>query len=256
MKLTSESFQPGAPIPERYALCKRDPKTKVTFSENLSPHLAWSGAPSGTQSLVLICHDSDAPTRPDDVNKEGRVVPASLPRADFTHWVLVDLPKTGDLARRGRLFARGDAARQAGGAGPAGHSPGTQRLHLVVCGRQRHERELLRLRRAVPALERRPRAPLSLHALRALRAAMRGQRGLHARRRAQGDRAGHARHRIDHRHLQLQPRAALIQMIERHVYVKLKPEFANEAVRAEVRARSLELCDVPGVRSVTVGHAG
>ena len=106
MKLTSESFQPGSPIPERYALCKRDPKTKVTFADNLSPHLAWSGLPEATQSLVVICHDSDAPTRPDDVNKEGRVVPASLARADFTHWVLVDLPKTVGSLTEG-AFSRG-----------------------------------------------------------------------------------------------------------------------------------------------------
>jgi len=28
----------------------------------------------------------------DDVNQEGRTIPASLPRIDFFHWVLVDLP--------------------------------------------------------------------------------------------------------------------------------------------------------------------
>jgi hypothetical protein len=42
-------------------------------------------------------------------------------------------------------------------------------------------------------------------------------------------------------------------MVERHVYVKLKPEFAGDAARAEVHARSLALRDVPGVRDVTVG---
>lgn len=31
-------------------------------------------------------------SEPDDVNQEGREVPASLPRVDFFHWVLVDLP--------------------------------------------------------------------------------------------------------------------------------------------------------------------
>ena len=34
------------------------------------------------------------PTKPDDVNKEGRVVPASLPRGEFYHWVMVDIPAT------------------------------------------------------------------------------------------------------------------------------------------------------------------
>src|SRR5690606_35444074 len=31
-------------------------------------------------------------SRGDDVNQEGRTVPASLPRVDFFHWVMVDLP--------------------------------------------------------------------------------------------------------------------------------------------------------------------
>jgi phosphatidylethanolamine-binding protein (PEBP) family uncharacterized protein len=41
-----------------------------------------------------VCHDPDVPSKGDDVNKEGRKVPASLPRVDFFHWVLVDLPPT------------------------------------------------------------------------------------------------------------------------------------------------------------------
>lgn len=92
MKLTSESFAHGARIPERLALGKHDPQSHIALSDNRSPQLTWSDLPQGTRSLALICHDADAPTRADDVNKEGRSVPASLPRADFTHWVLVDLP--------------------------------------------------------------------------------------------------------------------------------------------------------------------
>ena len=42
-------------------------------------------------------------------------------------------------------------------------------------------------------------------------------------------------------------------MIERHVYVKLKPEYASDEARAEVRARSLTLGAVPRVRGVVVG---
>jgi len=45
-------------------------------------------------SLVLICCDGDVPSIPDDVNQEGREIPATLPRVDFFHWLLVDLPPT------------------------------------------------------------------------------------------------------------------------------------------------------------------
>jgi phosphatidylethanolamine-binding protein (PEBP) family uncharacterized protein len=38
--------------------------------------------------------DSEVPTRGDDVNQEGRTVPASLPRTNFYHWVMVDVPPT------------------------------------------------------------------------------------------------------------------------------------------------------------------
>ena len=40
----------------------------------------------------MVCHDPDVPSQPDDVNQEGREVPASLPRVDFYHWLLVDIP--------------------------------------------------------------------------------------------------------------------------------------------------------------------
>jgi Raf kinase inhibitor-like YbhB/YbcL family protein len=54
--------------------------------------LAWSDFPKDTQSFALICHDPDVPSKGDDVNQEGKVVPASLPRVDFYHWVLVNIP--------------------------------------------------------------------------------------------------------------------------------------------------------------------
>ncbi|MBC8021734.1 MAG: YbhB/YbcL family Raf kinase inhibitor-like protein [Burkholderiales bacterium] len=92
MKLTSSSFSDGAPIPAEYAFCAPDPKTHATLSKNRNPHLAWIEVPMGTKSFAVILHDPDVPSRGDDVNQEGRLVPKSLPRVDFFHWVLVDLP--------------------------------------------------------------------------------------------------------------------------------------------------------------------
>ena len=92
MELRSNSLSPGDRISEAYALGRPDPDSHVSWAGNRSPHLAWSGAPQGTKSFAVICVDVDVPTKPDDVNQEGREVPSDLPRADFYHWVLVDLP--------------------------------------------------------------------------------------------------------------------------------------------------------------------
>ncbi len=92
MQLTSSSFANGGRIPGKYAFCLPDPSSHATFGPNLNPHLAWTEVPDGTRSFALICSDDDAPTRPDDVNQPGREVPADLPRGEFFHWVVVDLP--------------------------------------------------------------------------------------------------------------------------------------------------------------------
>jgi Raf kinase inhibitor-like YbhB/YbcL family protein len=92
MKLTSASFLPDQPIPEQFAFGAVDPVLHVRLAANHNPQLKWSGAPAGTRSFALICVDHDVPSQPDDVNKEDRLVPASLPRVDFYHWVMVDIP--------------------------------------------------------------------------------------------------------------------------------------------------------------------
>ena len=116
MKLWSDSWTDGEAIPARYAAGRFDDAGGVTFSDNLNPHLAWSDTPAGTKSLVLICHDYDVPSRPDDVNQPDREVPADLPRVDFFHWVLVDLPPALPSIAEGE-FSRGFTAR--GKPGPA-----------------------------------------------------------------------------------------------------------------------------------------
>jgi hypothetical protein len=124
MRITSDSFEPGGRIPERCAFGKHDPSTHVALSENKNPHLAWSDLPAGTKSLVLVCHDPDVPSQPDNVNREGVTVPADLPRVDFYHWVLVDLDPNGGPIQEGELSSGITPKGKTGPAGPRGTRQG------------------------------------------------------------------------------------------------------------------------------------
>jgi Raf kinase inhibitor-like YbhB/YbcL family protein len=64
MKLTSDAFREGQPIPDIHS-CD---------GENRSPPLIWSDIPVSTRSFVLIVDDPDAP------------------RGTWIHWVLFNLP--------------------------------------------------------------------------------------------------------------------------------------------------------------------
>jgi Raf kinase inhibitor-like YbhB/YbcL family protein len=92
MKLTSDSFSDGGAIPPEFAFGRPDPRLHVTLAPNRNPHLAWWDIPPGTRSFAITCHDTDVPSLADDVNHPDREVPQGLPRIDFFHWVLVDLP--------------------------------------------------------------------------------------------------------------------------------------------------------------------
>ena len=69
LEITSTAFAAGSEIPARYT-CE---------GEDLSPPLAWTGAPEGTRSFALICDDPDAPV------------------GTWVHWVIYNIPpdKTG-----------------------------------------------------------------------------------------------------------------------------------------------------------------
>jgi Raf kinase inhibitor-like YbhB/YbcL family protein len=69
LKITSSAFQPGGSIPSLYTCEGRD----------VSPPLAWSGAPANTKTFALIVDDPDAP----DPAKPQRV---------YVHWVVYNLP--------------------------------------------------------------------------------------------------------------------------------------------------------------------
>lgn len=84
--LTSSAFEDGGTIPAKYT-CDGERK--------LSPPLSFSGVPEGTQSLVLIMDDPDAPKvrRPDGM---------------FDHWVLFNIPSET------REISEGEAVGTAG----------------------------------------------------------------------------------------------------------------------------------------------
>ena len=126
MRLWSDSWTNGDPIPERYAAGRPDGQGGVTTGENLHPHLAWSDVPEGAKSMVLICHDFDVPADATDVNRPGVELPVELPRVDFFHWVLVDLPPRPTVIGEGE-YGRGFVPR--GKPGPETASGARQGLN-------------------------------------------------------------------------------------------------------------------------------
>jgi Raf kinase inhibitor-like YbhB/YbcL family protein len=70
MSLSSTAFTDGGSIPPQY----------TGVGVDISPALSWSGAPEGTRSFAVICHDPDAPL----------VTPAGT--YGFVHWVLYNIP--------------------------------------------------------------------------------------------------------------------------------------------------------------------
>jgi len=95
MKLSSRSFRDGGVIPGRCAFAVKAPVGRLRLSQNLNPELHWHDVPAAARSLVLLCTDADAPSpKPANVNTEGTALSAKLPRGEFVHWVMVDMPPT------------------------------------------------------------------------------------------------------------------------------------------------------------------
>ncbi len=114
MHLRSDSFRPYDTLDVRLCFGRHDAETTFALSSNRNPHLAWSDVPEGTKSFALICFDPEVPSRGDDVNQAGRTVPLDLPRVDFYHWVVADLPASlreiGEGSHCDGITARGKAA--------------------------------------------------------------------------------------------------------------------------------------------------
>lgn len=122
MQLQSSSFSDGQRIPGEFAFAVIDAPIKL--SSNRNPHLRWTGVPQGTKSFALICHDPDVPSKGDDVNQAGRSVPASLPRVDFYHWLLADIPATMHEIAAGEFSNSVTARGKSGPPGPRGTTQG------------------------------------------------------------------------------------------------------------------------------------
>lgn len=99
MQVTSPAFAAGGDIPARH----------TGEGEDLSPALAWSGAPQGAASFAVICHDPDAPL----------VTPG---RYGFVHWVLYNIPGgVRELAEGSAEYTPGTS--DFGGTGYGGPMP-------------------------------------------------------------------------------------------------------------------------------------
>ncbi|MBJ6136244.1 YbhB/YbcL family Raf kinase inhibitor-like protein [Marinobacter litoralis] len=94
MKLEVGGVEEGRPVPEKFAFGVFNPDNHMSFGPNRNPELSWEDVPEGTQSFVVMMFDPDVPSVADDVNQEGKTIPADLPRVDFFHWLLVDVPAT------------------------------------------------------------------------------------------------------------------------------------------------------------------
>lgn len=71
--MTTTAWQDGGVIPDKY--------TMAAGPAAVSPELKWSQAPAGTQSFVLLLHDSEPV-----MNKSSRM--------DVTHWLIWNIPAT------------------------------------------------------------------------------------------------------------------------------------------------------------------
>ncbi|HEX7171434.1 MAG TPA: YbhB/YbcL family Raf kinase inhibitor-like protein [Candidatus Limnocylindria bacterium] len=94
MQLTSSAFHDGGRIPTEHS-CD---------GEDVSPPLAWSGAPEGTEAFVLVVEDPDA--------------------GNFVHWLLTDIPGDTDDMPAGQGDRIGRPGRSSfGAAGWGGPCP-------------------------------------------------------------------------------------------------------------------------------------
>jgi Raf kinase inhibitor-like YbhB/YbcL family protein len=87
-RLTSPDFAPGATLKDEQAF-----DSFGCTGQNVSPALAWTGAPKDTKSFALLVHDPDAPTG----------------GAGWWHWLVYNIPAATTELRKGAGKADGSA---------------------------------------------------------------------------------------------------------------------------------------------------
>jgi Raf kinase inhibitor-like YbhB/YbcL family protein len=92
LKIEITSFANGSRIADNNCFCIPLSDGRITFGKNINPNIKWSDFPVTTKSFALICVDPDVPSVGDDVNQEGKIVPFDLPRVEFFHWVIANIP--------------------------------------------------------------------------------------------------------------------------------------------------------------------
>ena len=94
MTVSIDGLKNKGRIAGNLAFCIPAEKGHVQLGPNKSPAIKWAGAPKETKSFAIVALDTKVPSVADNVNKEGVTIPATLARARFFHWVLIDIPAT------------------------------------------------------------------------------------------------------------------------------------------------------------------
>lgn len=108
LQLTSDAFSNGQSIPAKYSC----------IGKNISPALAWTEPPAGTQSFALIVDDPDAPGR------------------TWVHWVLFNIAANTrslpeDFSADSSIVVGNNSSSQASYQGPCPPS-GTHRYYFKL----------------------------------------------------------------------------------------------------------------------------
>jgi phosphatidylethanolamine-binding protein (PEBP) family uncharacterized protein len=92
LTVSVDSFKNGGMMDNKFAFCVPSAQGHTTGGPNLSPSISWSKGPRGTKSYAIILYDTDSPAEQrEKMDKEGMTLTA-VPRRNFYHWVLVDIP--------------------------------------------------------------------------------------------------------------------------------------------------------------------